>query len=140
MEHNKLKAYQAMQVSTATPEGLVLLAYDGLVKFLNIARVKITEKDVEGANENLKRAQAIVAELMAALRTDCWEGSAALFRLYEYLIHLFVEANLRKDVQYIHQALEIVLPLRESWHEAFKQYRKEKGIRSSSINGKQALP
>src|SRR5215203_4124640 len=90
--------YQRSQVETSTPGQLVLLLYQGCVRFTQRGRVALEAGDVEGARVAFLRAQDIVAELMGGLNMEAGEIASNLFRLYEYLHRRLVEANVRRDV------------------------------------------
>ena len=75
MDTNIANAYQRNAIMTATPPELTLMLYEGAIKFCNIAMMSIEKKDIEKANTNLKKAQAIIAELRATLdhKYEVWE-------------------------------------------------------------------
>lgn len=107
--------YIEVQVATARPEQLVLMCFDGLLGFLRRAEEALVRGRRPEAHEAIVRAQAIVAELRASLRTDAGEVAAQLDRIYEFLQNHLVEANIRKDLQKVGEARLVTQALREAW-------------------------
>jgi flagellar protein FliS len=64
------KQYKQVQVKTANNKKLLLMLYQGCIKFLRIAKKSIKEEDMENANEYLKKSQAIIDELRYTLDMD----------------------------------------------------------------------
>jgi len=59
-------AYRKTQVETASPEALILMLYDGALRFMGQAEIAFEEKNIEQISNMLLRVQAIFAELMSA--------------------------------------------------------------------------
>ncbi len=77
--------YRENSVYTASPEELTLMLYNGLIKFIMKAQNAISKKDIEGANENILRAQDIVSELMSTLDKK-YEIANNLEMLYDFML------------------------------------------------------
>lgn len=114
------QAYQQNQVMTAPPEKLVAMLYEGAVRFLNQAAKACQERKTEETHRNLVKAQAIIAELMSNVNRDTGEIGENLFRLYDFMYHRLIEANIKKDVQMILEVKELVESLKETWQEAIR--------------------
>ena len=72
MQYDKIaKSYKAQSVQTASPGKLVLMLFDGYLRFTTAAKRAFDETDFtkrnEGVNNNLIRAQNIVTELQSSL-------------------------------------------------------------------------
>ncbi len=106
------------QITTAPPEKLVLMCYDGVIKFSHRAIESMEQKKTEEAHNHILRAQAIVAELQASLRLDAGEVAQNLNRLYDFVRTHLVEANVRKDPGRLRDVIDIMSTLREGWAEA----------------------
>lgn len=109
---------------TASPGELILMLYDGAIKFIKQAKMHIENRDIEKAHGAILRAQDIVAELMADLNLD-YEISHQLASLYDFINYCLVQANIKKDKNLLDQCLELLVELRETWAEAVKQYRRQ---------------
>ncbi len=110
--------YLGDSVSTASPQRLVVMLYDGLVQDLQLAQQGIARGDIVLVHTRLVRAQAIVEELQSSLNLDAWEGARGLHQLYTYVLELLVDANVRKDAEPLGQALAVVEPLQDAWRQA----------------------
>ncbi|MDH4122102.1 MAG: flagellar export chaperone FliS [Deltaproteobacteria bacterium] len=109
-------AYQTAGIQTADQRTLIVMLYDGLIRFLKKAEQKIEAQDIEGAHNYLVRSREIVAELMATLNPEKGgEVGRNLKRLYVYVFDKVVEANLYKDTDRIREAVKIMSTLREGW-------------------------
>ncbi|MGE5589449.1 MAG: flagellar export chaperone FliS [Bacillota bacterium] len=120
---NPYAQYREMQVQTAGPEQLVLMLYDGALRFCNGARVAMEKKDYETAHNQIARAQDIIYELMAGLNPQAGDIADHLFSLYEYFTFRLIQANLRRDPQPIGEVMSLVAELRSAWAQAMASLR-----------------
>jgi len=120
------RAYQAQAVLTASPGQLILMLYDGALRFLGHAKDALqqtedTPKRIETINTNLLKAQNIISELQACLNHQAGGDHAAnLDRLYDYYLRRLLQANLRKDVQPVIEVEGLVRQLRDGWAEMLR--------------------
>lgn len=131
--------YQQRNIETASPEEVLILLYDGLIRFLNRSRRAMETKDVAKAHEQLIRAQHIVLELMTSLDMKADAAMAKpLYALYEYLHHTLIQANVKQDISLVEEVLRHVRDLKATWEEAIKQVRQERvaeGLDESQVKG-----
>ncbi|HHV45186.1 MAG TPA: flagellar export chaperone FliS [Firmicutes bacterium] len=120
---NFQNAYVQSQITTQTPERLVLVVYDGIRKSLRKALLNLERKDVEGAHRELVRAQDLLGELSAALDPQ-YEVSVALKQLYDFLSRRILAANISKNPQDIEAIIPFVEELKTTWEEALAQLKK----------------
>jgi flagellar protein FliS len=106
---------------TTTPERLITMLYDRLMRDLVAAEQAIVSCDRESANDELNHAQAIVAELFGALDLDAWQGARQLAQLYTWLLQQLLHANVEQDVELVRHCRRLVEPLAEAWHQAAAQ-------------------
>ena len=110
------KVYQKAAVSTLDQKKMIVLLYDGAVKFLSIAVNKMNAGETYDAHTNLIRGKSIVAELLASLDMDRGgEIAVNLQRLYAYMFNTLIDANLERDVARIQEVVELLKQLREAW-------------------------
>jgi flagellar protein FliS len=112
------KAYVRDQILAATPARLLTMLYDRLLLDLNRAEAAQLEERWVEASEQLKHAQAIIAELSSSLKLGTWDGAEGLLATYNYVGTALINANIHRDVERIREAIRLVQPLHESWHEA----------------------
>lgn len=120
MDNNIANAYQRNAVMTATPAELTLMLYEGAIKFCNIGMMAIEKKEIEKANTNLKKAQAIITELRVTLdhKYEVWEDFE---RVYDYIYRKLVEANIHKDTEALEEALKRIREMRDTWKEVMRK-------------------
>ena len=126
-DEQKASRYRQSQIDTASPGKLILMLYEGAIRFLNEAKEHLAEKDVEKASNRLLRAQDIVSELMMSLNMK--EGgqiASNLYRLYDYVKWKLVESNVSKEAGPIDEAIRILASLKEAWEEAVKNVMMDK--------------
>jgi flagellar protein FliS len=113
--------YLQVQVQTATPEMLVTMLYDGLIRFLRQAKANLTGHKLPEANYFLIRAEDIIVELNNVLDMSREPVAGSLRNLYEYMLRRLVEANLKKDAALVDEVVGMALDLRQTWAEAIRQ-------------------
>lgn len=113
--------YQRVQTETSTPGQLVLLLYQGCVRFVQRGRLALDAQDYDTARISLLRAQDIVAELMGSLNLEAGDLAQNLLRLYEYMHRRLVQANIRHDSAAALEVEELVRSLLPAWEEAVRQ-------------------
>jgi flagellar protein FliS len=121
-----VQEYQKGAVNGASPLQLVVMLYDGALRFMEAGKHAMVHKDLEKQNYSLKKAQSIISELMACL--DMQNGgdiATNLMSLYNYALSQLVQANIKDDPNCIDQALHVFSQLRESWVELEKSIKIE---------------
>ncbi|WP_019635626.1 flagellar export chaperone FliS [Paenibacillus fonticola] len=111
--------YRQSSVQTSTPSQLLLMLYDGAIRFVRGGIEGIKEGDYDKVNTLLNKAQSIVTELTVTLDYS-YEVSKGLASLYEYINHLLIDANIKKTAPPAEEALGYLLDLRDTWAQAAK--------------------
>lgn len=117
---NPYSAYRQTSVATATPEKLLLMLYDGAIRFLHQARIAIEQQDLESTNKWLGKLQDIFVELNASLDIDQGEIALNMRKLYEFYQNEVIMANVEKNVERLQPVEEFLKLFRETWAEAAK--------------------
>ena len=130
---NPYQQYRQQQVNTATPDKLLLMLYDGALRFCQQAKKAVENKEMEQAHINLTKAQNIIVEFMTSLNMD-YEISRNLYSLYEYLYNRLVEANIQKDTAIIDEVMDFLTDLRKTWAEAAIKLKAEKGPLTGGVS------
>ena len=132
-------AYKQQQILTATPEQLILMLYNGCIKFINESVKAIEEKDIQKAHNSCIRAQDIVTELMASLDMN-YPIAKEMAALYEYANHELVMANMKKEASHLENAKMVITNIREGWVEAMKTARAQGvNMQSQKVSGDSAI-
>lgn len=123
---NPATMYRHVATQTATPAQLVLMLYDGAIKFLERAMLGFDLEDplehTQTVHNNVQRAQAIIAELNAVLNMEAGgEFSQTMRRLYEYFTWRLDESNRHKQPAGIQEIIARLTVLRDAWAEMSKQ-------------------
>lgn len=121
LANNPYSQYQQTQIETASPERLLLMLYDGAIRFANTAKKALEDKDFNTANTNCLKVQNILNELMVTLDMKVGgELAKNLFDLYDFMTRQTVQANISKNAQLLTGVLDILKDLREAWMQAAK--------------------
>ena len=121
-----LRSYRTIATHTAPPGQLVLMLYEGAIRFLERALAGFQHEDPlefnATINNNVIRAQEILNELNNSL--DLQQGgdlAATLRRLYNYMNRQLTLSNTRKSPEGIHDTVERLSVLRDAWSEMLRQ-------------------
>ncbi len=111
--------YQQNQILTAGRGQLLLLVYDGALRFLGRARASMQARDLDQQHRNIVRGQALLLELVGSLDpTVDATLAASLHRLYDYLYNRLTHANVHDDEQALVEVIGHLARLREAWAQA----------------------
>ncbi|MDA8233939.1 MAG: flagellar export chaperone FliS [Clostridia bacterium] len=117
MNSNPYAQYKQTAVQTASPEKLLLMLYDGAIKFLNQAKVAMDTRNIEESNKYIIKTQDIISELIVTLNME-YEISHNLHGIYDYLNRRLIQANIKKDPEILEEVLNHITELRQTWAEA----------------------
>jgi flagellar protein FliS len=110
-------AYRQSQAATSSQSELIVLLYRGAVRFAAMARLRIQNGDFEGAHNSLLKAQEIVVELMLGLRPNKEQVTQDLYGLHNYVYQVLYDANLKKEVSLIDEALKHLRDMLTTWEQ-----------------------
>ena len=118
MAKTSIDQYRKSAVSSASPLQLVVMLYDGALRFMEAGKHAMLKNDVYVQNENITKAQRIVSELLSTLDLDQGgEVAKNLLSIYTYVYDRLVEANIEDKPEVIDECVAIMSELRESWVE-----------------------
>ncbi|HYG21642.1 MAG TPA: flagellar export chaperone FliS [Verrucomicrobiae bacterium] len=117
---NPWKSYRKVATQTAPPGQLVLMLYDGALRFLEQALAGFQIDDPAQSNmtvhNNIHRALEIVRELNLALNMEGGGEFANTLRdLYEYFDRRLWESNLQKQPDGVREVIRHITVLRDAW-------------------------
>ncbi|MCS7208874.1 MAG: flagellar export chaperone FliS [Fimbriimonadales bacterium] len=113
---NGYERYLETAVETASPARLIVMLYDGAIRFINEASQAMRQRDYETQNTKLQRAQKILAELISSLDFEKGgEIAENLLRLYTYMYNQLVEANISDRSELLEHVVCLLSELREAW-------------------------
>lgn len=121
-----LKQYKKTQIETTPKEQILLMLYDGSVRFLHLAKEGFAEKNIEKIHNNLIKVQNIITEFESTLDMENGgEFAKNLFALYEFMSRQLVRANMKKDEAALDVVIKHMTELRDTWREAVKKFKAE---------------
>lgn len=110
--------YQTQQVTTADKGRLLLMMYEGAIKFLRQSKAGLEAGDVPKFCRFLSKGQAIIAELMNTLDFERGGKIARdLDRLYDFMLFYLTEANIHQDGARIEKTIALLNTI----YSAFKE-------------------
>ena len=114
-----LGRYQDMKVQTASPAQIMIMLYDGAIRFSLQAKKKIEERDFEGKGVFISKTQAIIDELMNSLDfTIAPDLCTNLQKLYIYINERLTHANIQLDPEAMDEVIQLLNTLRDGWKQA----------------------
>lgn len=110
--------YAQNNIGIESPEKLVQMMYEGILRFNMQAKRSINEGDIEKRTYWINRSSAVFSELINIL--DYSQGDIAhyLGGLYTYQLHLLVETVIHNDASKLDEVNKVVKGLLEAWKES----------------------
>ena len=120
--YNKyIKQYQTNNITTATPEKLMIMLFDGAIQFLQKAKVAIDEKNYQERATNIDGARKIIRELMRTIDLENGNDvSKQLFRLYNRMAMKLIKANVSKNASFIDEVITDLSNIRWGFQKAIE--------------------
>ncbi|SDB04241.1 flagellar biosynthetic protein FliS [Desulfonatronum thiosulfatophilum] len=116
--YNAARAYLQTQVTTTNPGDVVVLLYEGAIKFLQQAKIKMAERDMEQKGILISKALDIIAELDASINTQKGgELGENLHKLYFFCNTRLLQANLKLDPKLVDEVITILSGLKSAFEE-----------------------
>ena len=120
--YNKyIKQYQTNNITTATPEKLMVMLFDGALQFLQKAKVAIEEKNLQERSTNIEAARKIIRELMRTIDLENGNQVAkSLFKLYNKMAMKLIKANVSRNIGLIDEVIEDLSNIRWGFQKAIE--------------------
>lgn len=131
---NQLNAYQQNQIKTASPEQILLMLYDGAIRFTRQAISGVENNDAKMRRYGISKAMAIITEFSNSLDREVGGKIAEdLDALYDYMIRELTSVNLNTDIEKLRVVENLLVDLRQTWGEAVEIVRKEYAEAASEV-------
>ena len=122
---NGYEKYKKVDVSTASQNKLIIMLYDGAIKFLETACVAMDKKHgVEEAHNNILKAQEIIYELLSSLNYEAGEIAERLASIYTYMNQKLTEGNISKTKPPLLEVIRYLKELKTAWEGVEEQLSK----------------
>ncbi len=119
MSYGLAQARYASDASqTASPARLLTMLYDRLVVDLSMAHDAMLRGQIAVVGERISHASEILLELHSTLDVEVWPQGRSLAALYGWLVQELMQARLRDDPGRVAACRDLVIPLRDAWHQA----------------------
>jgi len=112
---NPSTQYKETQIQTANQGKLIVMMYDGAIKFIKVAIENLPKNKYDIVNKNIIKAEDIILELMLSINFEAGEFANKLFSLYSYMHRRLMEGNIQKDSKPLNEVLGYLEDLREAW-------------------------
>ncbi len=131
MNRSGYKQYNQVQIKTANKGKLIVMLYQGAIRFMKKSLLLIEKKDMEGKGNSLIRAQDIILELLYAVDQKMIDSGNELAlnlqRLYLYSYRRLVQANIHVDPKAIEEVVGLMANLLEAWEQVAGGEGQDKG-------------
>ncbi len=113
---NGVNVYKEHTVTTQSKGRLIVMLYEGAIRFLNLAAREIEEGNYADKGQHINKAQDVINELNAVLDMGAGGEVAENLRgLYCFMIKRLSEANTKKDPRIIREVIKLMEELNQSW-------------------------
>ena len=130
---NPYKQYQKTQVVTASREKILLMLYEGAIRFTKQARAAMNDKKIADKGKAISKATAIISELMATLDFKVGGQLAqVLENLYIFMIDKLIEANVYNKIECLDDVERLLNTLYSAWKDVIEHPRAD-GVPSPSL-------
>ena len=123
---NGYQKYKTTSIQSASREKLLLMMYEGAIKFTKLALTAAEQKKIADRGSNIGRAYDIILELNNTLDHKVGKEIASnLEQLYMYLTDQLTQANITGDPQFLRNTLKVLETLYDGWSKAVEQIKKD---------------
>ncbi|HPS54392.1 MAG TPA: flagellar export chaperone FliS [Sedimentisphaerales bacterium] len=113
---NAVATYQENSVSTQSRGRIVVLLYEGAIKFMKQAILALEEQNYEAKGRYIGRAQDIINELNVVLNMEVGGEIAKNLRsLYCFMNTYLSKANTERSPEMLNDVINIMEELNEGW-------------------------
>jgi flagellar protein FliS len=113
---SQLAAYKDNSVSTQNKGRLIVLLYEGAIKFMKLAIKELEAGNNEAKGQYINRAMDIITELNAILDMEKGgEIAANLRKLYMFMNNRLAQANIKRDANMIRDVIKLMEELNQGW-------------------------
>ena len=136
-----LKTYQSTRATTASREDLLIMLYEGAIRFLEPSIAAKDEGNLGDHKLHLGKGRAIIEEFQNTLDMEVGGDLAyQLFELYAFMLDHLTKANLHMEMAPIREVIDMLTVLLEGWREAVRQVKQQGGMHAAAANQMKAAP
>jgi flagellar protein FliS len=121
--------YKQTSVQSASREKILLMLYEGAIRFIKQAMVAIDKKDIAERGMNIGRAFDIINELNNTLNHEVGgEIASNLEQLYMFISEQLTKANATGQRKPLEDGLKVLETLYSGWVEAIEKIKREESV------------
>ncbi len=122
---NPFNKYKQTSVLSASREQILIMLYEGAIKFTKLAIQAVEQKKIAERGQNIIKAFDIILELNATLDHKVGgELPQQLESLYLYMMDQYTKANITGTAEPLHSCLKVLENLHDGWKQAIDQMKK----------------
>ncbi len=124
---NKLayQKYKKTSVESASKEKILLMLYEGAIKYSKLAIKAIDEKKIAERGTNIGKAYDIIMELNNTLDHKVGGDLAKnLEQLYNFMTDQLTQANIKADTEPLKNVVKLLETLYDGWVKAVEKLKK----------------
>ncbi|MBC7741086.1 MAG: flagellar export chaperone FliS [Bdellovibrionaceae bacterium] len=130
---NPYQKYKQTAVMSASREQILLMLYEGAIKFTKLAIQAAEQKKVADRGHNIIRAFDIIMELNATLDHKVGgDISKQLEQLYMFMMDQYTKANISGDPAPLQANIKILNNLYDGWKQAIDNMKKDNEQKGSA--------
>jgi len=123
---NAYQKYKNTSIQSASKEKLLLMLYEGAIRFTKTAIKAAEEKNIADRGWNIGKAFDIVMELNNTLDHKVGGDIAkSLEQLYMFIMEQYTKANISGSPEPLQGALKVLENLYEGWVQAVEKIKKD---------------
>lgn len=123
---NAAQKYKTTSIQSASREKILLMLYEGAIKFIKLAIQGVEKNNIKDKCENIGRAYDIILELNNTLDHKVGgEVAARLEQLYQFMIEQLIKANTKNDIESLKTVQKLLETLHEGWVLAIQKLKNE---------------
>lgn len=126
MQRTAANTYNNNKLNTAAPGDLTLMLYNGAIKYCNLAIDALRKRDYAQCNNNIHKTKNIISHFREQLNFK-YEVSNDFDRIYDYIFWVLTQANVKKDMSLLEEALKRIREIRDTWVEVMRIAKKDSG-------------
>jgi flagellar protein FliS len=117
MNKDRLAEYQRSRVLNMSQIELVVMLYQGAIRFLHEAITLLGEERFDKSWQKFDRARRIVMHLCATLNPEAGDLTQKFSALYAFVIEQISVANARRDPKIARDCIDILVTLKSGWEQ-----------------------
>ena len=111
--------YTQIQINNSSKEQILVMLYDGLLRFIKMICLSIENNDLEAKGYYINKSIAILTELTCALdRNSNMALAENLGNIYDFCVNALTQANITNNTAILHDIIKVLKPIHEAWKEA----------------------